>query len=161
MKKIVAISDTHGNLKNIEQLYPLLEENDYIVHLGDGVTEIRAILSKFPQKTYFCEGNCDFLSALPDEGVLEIESVRIFYCHGHKYGVKTSLERLAEKAKSLDCQLALYGHTHIAKISEIDGVTLVNPGTMSYPLGKGGTYAYLVAHKNKITPVVVGDGLRW
>lgn len=160
MKKIIVLSDTHGNLKGLEKLYPLMDENDYIVHLGDGMTEARTILSKYPEKTYLCAGNCDILSLLPDEDVLEVEGVRILYCHGHHYGVKSTLARLAKQAKNRDCALALYGHTHVAKIDEIDGVTLVNPGTMSYALGKGGTYCYLVVHKGKATPVLVGDGLR-
>ena len=160
MKKLVVVSDTHGNLNHLQTLYPIIEENDFVIHLGDGIAETRVLLGQYPEKTYFCAGNCDLFSSLPDEGVLEVERVRIFYCHGHKYGVKTGLKRLAEKAKSLDCELALYGHTHIARIDEIDGVTLVNPGTLSYPQGKGGTYAYIIVHQNKITPVIVGDGLR-
>lgn len=159
MKKIVVLSDTHGNTKRMEKLYPLFEENDYIVHLGDGFSEARILLSKYPEKTYLCAGNCDFTVMLPDEGVLEIEQVRIFYCHGHKYGVKSSLSKLAQQAKLLDCNVALYGHTHEAKISELNGVTLINPGTLSFPLGQGGTYCYLVVHKDKATPVIVGEGL--
>ena len=160
MKKVIVLSDTHGNLKGLEKLYPLMDENDYILHLGDGMAEARTILSQYPEKTYLCAGNCDILSLLPDEDVLEVEGVRIFYCHGHHYGVKSTLTRLAKQAKSKDCTIALYGHTHVAKIDEIDGVTLINPGTMSYALGKGGTYCYLVLHKGKATPVLVGDGLR-
>ena len=55
--------------------------------------------------------------------------------------------------------MVLYGHTHLAQITEMDGVTLINPGTLRYPIGKGGGYAYLVVHKDKCTPVLVGDCL--
>jgi putative phosphoesterase len=158
MKKIIILSDTHGNQKAVDKLRPLFSENDYVVHLGDGFLEAKKLLSEYPDSTYLCAGNCDFYTHLPEEGVLEVESIRIFYCHGHRYGVKSGLKFLAEKAKSLDCEVALYGHTHVAKISQLDGVTLINPGTMSYPLGKGGTYCYLVVHKEKATPVIVGDG---
>ena len=157
MKKLVVVSDTHGNLKGVEALYPLFAENEYIVHLGDGVGEARAITALYPEKTYLCAGNCDFFTAYPAEGVIEAEQVRIFYCHGHAYGVKSSLASLAQRAKQLDCTIALYGHTHTANIQELNGVTLVNPGSLSYPLGKGGSYAYIVVHKDKATPVIVGE----
>ena len=36
--------------------------------------------------------------------------------------------KLAEKAKSLACQFAFYGHTHIAKYENIG---VINPGSIS------------------------------
>ncbi len=159
MKKLIILSDTHGNVKSTSELLSLVAENDYCIHLGDGVTDLREIRDAYPEKTYFCAGNCDFLPHYPTDGVLEADGVKIFYCHGHQYGVKQDLLRLALAAKSRGCELALYGHTHEASITEWEGVTLVNPGTLRYPLGKGGTYCYLVVHQGKITPVIVGGGL--
>ena len=159
MKKLIIFSDSHGNAEAVAGLLPLVAENDYVIHLGDGVGDIRKLRDYYPDKTYFCAGNCDFLSQYPTQGILEVEGVRILYCHGHQYGVKQDLLSLALAAKSRDCALALYGHTHEAKITQLEGVTLVNPGTLRYEVGKGGSYAYIVVHKEKITPVIVGDGL--
>ena len=160
MKKIIVVSDSHGNVSAVEGLRPLIAENDIFVHLGDGAQDIRAITAEFPEKVYFCGGNCDFFTAYPTEGVMEVEGVRIFYCHGHRYGVKNSLDTLAQVAKSRDCDIALYGHTHEAKITQIDGVTLVNPGTLRYALDRGGSYCYLVVNGSKFTPVLVGEIFR-
>ncbi|MBQ8658700.1 MAG: metallophosphoesterase [Clostridia bacterium] len=157
MKKIVVISDTHGNLGGIEKLAPLMAENDLVVHLGDGGSDLRTFTANFPEKAYVCRGNCDFFSAYPEEGVLEVERIRIFYCHGHTYGVKSGLWGLAREAKRRDCQIALYGHTHTALITELDGVTLVNPGSLKRAVGEGGSYCYLVVNKEKFTPVLVGE----
>lgn len=159
MKKLIVMSDSHGNRAAVNALQPLVSENDYFIHLGDGVTDICSLRDEFPDKAYFCAGNCDFFSIYPTEGEIEADSVRIFYCHGHKYGVKHGLEALAAEAKRRGCTVALYGHTHEAKITVIDGVTLINPGTLRYPVGKGGGYAYLVVHRGKLTPVLVGEGL--
>lgn len=159
MKKIIVISDSHGNAKEVSALLPLVAENDYLIHLGDGVTDIRELRDAYPDKAYFCAGNCDFISGYPTEGVLEVEGVKIFYCHGHKYGVKEDLLKLALAAKSRGCDIALYGHTHEAKISQWEDVILINPGTLRYGVGKGGTYCYLVVHQGKATPVIVGEGL--
>lgn len=160
MKKLIIISDSHGNVKGVDDLLPLVAENDYLIHLGDGVTDIRELRDAYPNKVYFCAGNCDFYSQYPTEGVLEVGGVRIFYCHGHQYGVKQDLLTLALATKSRGCDVALYGHTHEANIKQYDGVTLINPGTLRYGVGKGGSYCYLVIHQGKITPVIVGDGLR-
>lgn len=35
MKKIVVISDTHGNFSCIEKLLGIMKESDYVFHLGD------------------------------------------------------------------------------------------------------------------------------
>ncbi len=156
MKTILAVSDTHGKKAGMEEIARLLTENDFIVHLGDGEGALRELARSFPDKVYRVAGNCDIASASPYEGVLEVEGVRIFYCHGHTYGVKNHLYRLAEAAKERDCSIALYGHTHRARIDEVDGVTLINPGTLQYPLNAGGSYGYLVVRGNKVTPTIVG-----
>ncbi len=157
MKKLIILSDTHGNRHVAEQLYALVNENDYVVHLGDGADDMRELRGLFPDKVYACAGNCDLFTPLPDEGELEVEHVKILYCHGHRYGVKEDLIRLAREAKRRDCRIALYGHTHTARIDEIDGVTLINPGSMRFAPCKGGSYCYLVINKEQVTPVIVGE----
>lgn len=157
MKKLIIMSDTHGNRNVAEQMLSRIAENDYVIHLGDGATDMRQVRALFPEKVYACAGNCDMFTPLPDEGELEVEYVKMFFCHGHKYGVKYDLQTLAAEAKRRDCQIALYGHTHIAQITEIDGVTLINPGSMRLEPGKGGSYCYLVINKDQFTPVIVGE----
>lgn len=158
MKTIVVISDTHGHRAGIEKLKTLFAENDYIIHLGDGASDMRDIVNAYPEKTFVCQGNCDFFSALP-EGELEVEGVKIFFCHGHKYRVKADLSALAEEAARRGCKAALYGHTHRALISEENGVLLVNPGSLRYPAGEGGSYCYLTVNGEKIYPVLVGESV--
>ena len=157
MKTLIIVSDTHGNTKAIADLLPKIAENDYVIHLGDGAGDMRETRSLYPDKVYVVGGNCDFLTLLPKEGELEVERLKIFYTHGHKYGVKDGREMLAAEAKRRGCDIALYGHTHVAMIDEIDGVTLINPGSLKYPATKGGSYCYLVINKDKATPVIVGD----
>ena len=53
--------------------------------------------------------------------------------------------QLAEQAKSLDCQFAFYGHTHMAKHENIAGVHVINPGSISQSRSNiEETYAELV-----------------
>lgn len=152
MKTFVVLSDSHGRSVNVKKLQPLFAENDYIVHLGDGSTDLRDTFTQFPDKTYICKGNCDF-SYGAEELVIEAEGLSLYCCHGHKYGVKTRLDRLAARAKEMGCEIALYGHTHRAAIDVVDGVTCINPGSLgSY---SAPSYCYLVLHKGKLTHTFV------
>ncbi len=160
MKTLVVVADSHSRVANVESLRALIEENDYFVHLGDGANDARELYKAYPDKVYLCRGNCDFYAPYPLQYILEVEWLKILCCHGHEYGVKQDLSRLAQEAKRLGCAMAVYGHTHRADIQEIDGVTLVNPGTLQFPVKQGGSYAYLVVNKDKCTPVLVGDSLR-
>ncbi|MGN1235345.1 MAG: YfcE family phosphodiesterase [Christensenellaceae bacterium] len=153
MTSIVIVSDSHGNVSGLERLMPIFAENDYVIHLGDGAADMKNFAAKYPEKLRRVSGNCDFY-AVEDEGVLEAEGHRIFYCHGHKYGVKSSKERLVHRAKELGCDVALYGHTHDECIETIDGVLTINPGCMTryaaYP-----TYCYLCIHGEKVVATIV------
>ena len=152
MKTFVVLSDSHGRRKVAEKLAPLFAENDYIVHLGDGAGDMREVSGRYPDKTYVMRGNCDFVSGL-EEAVIEAEGVSVMCCHGHRYGVKSGLSRLAARAKELGCSVALYGHTHRAYVEETDGVLCVNPGAAgSY---SDASYCYLVLHRGKATPTIV------
>lgn len=149
---MIVISDSHGRQAAIGKLLPLFAENDYIVHLGDGASDMREIAAQYPEKTYVVKGNCDFSRGI-GELVLEAEGVRMLLCHGHAYGVKSGIGRLAAHAKELGCSVALYGHTHRAAIEEQDGVLCINPGSLgsrSEP-----SYCYLVVHGEKVTAKIV------
>jgi hypothetical protein len=152
MKTFVVLSDSHGRRGAIEKLRPLFAENDFIVHLGDGSGDVRGTSGEYPEKTYVLRGNCDFAYG-EEECVIEAEGVRLFCCHGHRYGVKSGLQRLVARAEALGCDAALYGHTHRAEIETVSGVFCINPGSAgSY---SAPSYCYLVVHDRKITPTIV------
>ena len=153
MKTAVVVSDTHGNRRFLESIDGVLSEADYIIHLGDTSADGSFLCRKYPEKTHVINGNCDMMPSGENEMVLKIEDVKIFACHGHLYSVKSTLTRLALKAKQEGCALALYGHTHEARESLIDGVTIVNPGNGTR-YGQP-SYLYLVVNGNKFTHKIV------
>lgn len=152
MKTYIVISDSHGRREAVERLRPLFEENDGVLHLGDGASDVRQLALRDPKKYKVMKGNCDFSGGL-EEYEFEEEGVKVFCCHGHRYGVKHGREELARRAKALGCAVALYGHTHTASIEEIDGVMLVNPGALSDWTSP--SYCYLVLHNGKATATIV------
>lgn len=154
MKTMVILSDTHGNAAAVAKLSGIFSESDCIVHLGDGTADMREVFRTYPGKTFLVAGNCDFYGGGAPELVLEAEGHRILACHGHRYGVKTDLSRLAAAAREKDCDIALYGHTHIADTHEQDGVLLINPGCMRR-YAPDISYCYLVLHGKKAVPTIV------
>ena len=152
MTTAVVISDSHGHRFAVARIAPLFEENDLIVFLGDGVGDLYAAQTQYPEKTYLCRGNNDF-SGGAYEWVIEEDGCRIYCCHGHRLGVKHGLERLAQEAKEHGCEIALYGHTHRAAVDLVDGVLCINPGAIGSFAEP--SYCYLVLHKGKATPTIV------
>lgn len=156
MKTVVVVSDTHGNRRFVEKLLPIFAENDYIIHLGDGASDMWEVYNAFPEKTFVCQGNCDF--ARPDysaaEWEIEIENCRLFCSHGHKYGVKSGTEDYKREARRRGCNVALYGHTHDAHIGREGGFTLMNPGNGT-PYSADLSYGYIVVNGDKVTATVV------
>ena len=153
MTTLVILSDTHGNRRDIDALDTVIAECDMIVHLGDTSQDGNYIRGKYPDKTRLINGNCDLVKLGEDEIILDIEGVKIFACHGHGYSVKSGNIKLTARAKELGCNVALYGHTHRAEEVSIDGVLVVNPGTLSRYSEK--SYCYMVINGDKAVAKIV------
>ena len=50
MKTAVVISDTHGHKENLSAIARVLDEADYIFHLGDGRFDMREAEEIYPEK---------------------------------------------------------------------------------------------------------------
>ena len=154
MKTILVLSDTHKNLKSIESISGIMGECDYVVHLGDFSSDMREYKNKLGDKLTVIDGNCDFFSNGDTEKLFKIEDVTLFCCHGHKYGVKSGLDRLKAKGKELKADLCLFGHTHEATIIKEEGLQLINPGCMTQ-MSSQKTYCYIVINGKKIISKIV------
>lgn len=153
MKSIIVLSDSHGNRTAIDKLYPLFNECDYIIHLGDTSSDGQYIKKTFGDKVRLLNGNCDFIKLGQDEITLEIENVKIFACHGDRYGVKYGYDKIAYRAEELGCGIALFGHTHSATEFQMGNVTLFNPGNLSRY--SQNSYLYLAINNGKAVGKIV------
>lgn len=130
MKFLVA-SDSHGALARIIEMIMTHPEIDNIIFLGDGERDIEDLMSVYEDhKYYVVSGNCDHFSNRPDFDVIDTSKGRILYTHGHRFFVKNGLTTLKSAAKQLNAQIVLYGHTHIPKTDESEGVLYFNPGSI-------------------------------
>lgn len=128
------MSDSHGNFRILDHIMQKYHGDIYI-HLGDGERELNRIFTMYPdKKIFYIAGNCDFASLSPGELLLCPDNkTTIFATHGHKYGVKYSLETLKKTAAGKGADIILYGHTHSRYLEYDKGVYIMNPGSVSIP----------------------------
>ena len=151
MKKIVVISDTHRNKQALAKLADIMFESDYVFHLGDCYDDFMDYAYALKEKAFQVHGNCDWGS--DTEIVTEIEGHKILATHGHEYGVKQTRDKLYRRAKELGCDLVFYGHTHVAEIETVKGITFINPGCMT-PYSPKKSFAYVVISGEKVTAII-------
>ena len=150
MKKIVVLSDTHGNFSAIDKLIPIINESDFVFHLGDYDRDINAYGKEIKTKVYSVKGNCD---GGGDDEILEIDGVKILLTHGDRYSVKSTLYKLFLRAKEVGATAVFFGHTHQPEITEMEGVQMINPGCMTR--FSQNTYCYAVIHQGKLIAKIV------
>ena len=134
---IAVISDTHRVNKYINAAKNYIKDADVLIHLGDNVEDVDEIAKEFKGQLYVVKGNCYYSNKYPLEQVIEIMGKRIFITHGHLYSVKNNLNNIYYRARELEADIVLFGHTHTFMLEETLGMTFMNPGSISLPrLGK-------------------------
>ncbi len=125
--KIILVSDNHGletPLKVIRERNP---DAYCFIHCGD---------SEMPEPELrgyaHVRGNNDYYPNFPENLVIPIENHRIYVTHGHRDIGFYEYDRLAAKAKSRDCDIVMFGHTHMYFDEVVDGIHLLNPGSLRY-----------------------------
>lgn len=144
MIKVLAFSDSHGRLTNIEKVLQRSGKVDMVIHLGDigGQEERLRAICDCPVK--IVRGNCDFGSSEPYALTFNVGSAKIFASHGHLLGVNYTYERIYYTALENECNVAMFGHTHEPVIKNEGKVVLVNPGSVERPRQCDGQPTYLL-----------------
>lgn len=128
MSKWIIVSDNHSETGILYQLLEWHSDYDVAIHLGDSEFKYNDTELSLYQRV---KGNCDFYPEFPNEAIAKHDNVQAFITHGHLYSVNSTRMKIAEKAKSLGCTFAFYGHTHVAKYENIGDVHVINPGSIS------------------------------
>lgn len=163
MKYMIA-SDIHGSAYYCRKMLEAFEKEqaDRLILLGDLLyhgprndlpreympKEVIAMLNEKKDVLYNVRGNCDAevdqmvleFPVLADYGFFEINGKTIYCSHGHIYN-----ENHLPPLKKGD--VFMHSHTHVLQAKEMDGITILNPGSVSIPKeGNPPTYAVLEAN---------------
>lgn len=125
--KIVVVSDNHGLIRPLEQIQALHHDAAAFIHCGDSE------LSPDYLKDWICVGgNNDYFYEYPQEQIIDVQGVKCFITHGHRYFRPKIVEESVRRAINNHCQVVCYGHLHIYQAIEQSGVLVVNPGSIRY-----------------------------
>lgn len=122
MPVVGVISDTHSLLR--DEALIKLRDSDLILHAGDiGSEDIISKLSEIaPVKAV--RGNVDkgdWASRYPENEEAKVEGIHFYILH--------RIEDLDLDPVAAGFQVVISGHSHKPSISEVDGVTYLNPGS--------------------------------
>jgi putative phosphoesterase len=132
--RIGVVSDTHGSRAAIEAVLREAGKVDLWLHAGDCVPDADYLEMMSGKPVYRVAGNCDWPDPnIKDTLIVPVGSHHIFLTHGHIYGVQYGLELLGKAAAEQHCDIAVYGHTHVACEAEDDDVAIFNPGSAARP----------------------------
>ena len=163
--KILIFSDSHGNMELARKaLDNHIQTTDLIIHLGDCIADTALFAKVCPHIANInILGNCDYFSGgyngrQDSAFYLGQTGLRAFACHGHSYAVDRGTEILYAKARIEKASIAFYGHTHIADISERNGIIIMNPGSISRPRGtEPASYGIVNIEDGRILPTIIFD----
>lgn len=165
--KILLISDTHGQLKETLRILSNHQDADMVIHLGDIGFNL-----KYLKGCEIVRGNHDKNIQLPGRRKLRLEGRKALCLHGNIFDDETieevlrthSIEeddlmdvcmstmygKLAAYAKRRGCDTVFFGHTHHQCFETVDGVTLLNPGSVCFGTPQSG-YAIAEISGQQIT----------
>ena len=142
--RVLIVSDTHGRHSALDRALEAAGEIDLFIHLGDvegGEEYINAVVDC---EKHMVRGNNDFFSDLPREDEFYIGPLKVFITHGHAYYVSLDTEYIVEEAKARRADVVMFGHTHKPYFHETDGITVLNPGSLSFPRQEGRKGSYMI-----------------
>jgi len=162
-KKLLVFSDTHGNITSLNAVMNWAKDhippNDVIccaAFLGDGISD----LSRAAETTgFYCDwkvvsGNNDYRTQMPEAAVFDFCDYRFFMCHGHRHSLYGGFHSLIAAGRNSQANVVLYGHTHVPFYKNIDGLLLINPGSVGRPRSRvGASFAVIECAPNGMLTV--------
>ena len=165
--KLMIASDIHGSAYYCGQLLEAFEREqpDKLLLLGDilyhgprndlpggyAPKEVIAMLNPLKEKILCVRGNCEAevdqmvleFPVMADYCVIQADGVTVYATHGHVYG--------EQKLPPMNPgEVLLQGHTHVPRKAEVNGVTVLNPGSVSIPK-KNSHHGYMIFEQGEFT----------
>lgn len=147
MKKILLVSDNHGKFRRLNDVVFRHLDVDYKVHCGDSEFDREALKDWIAVR-----GNNDFTPGYPAYEVMaDIEGHNILVIHGDGYVFMDHRDTLVDMASDFNADVVFFGHTHVFEDSTVNGVRLINPGSLNYNRDRSNpSYAIVTVDKDDI-----------
>lgn len=142
--KILIVSDTHRRNENFLKVVEEEGPFDLVIHCGDVEGSEYVISQAAGCPVEFVQGNNDFFSDLPREKELTIGKYKVWLLHGHNYYVSMNYETIKNEALDRGVDIVMCGHTHRPVIETEGNLTIINPGSLSYPRQENRQPSYVI-----------------
>lgn len=152
-KTVYVFSDSHGKSGDMIKLVSD-GRPDAVIHAGDYASDARAVEQKTGIMCYAVKGNCDYFDSEQELREISIMGQKILITHGDRYAAKYSYDRLFYLGQEHEVKVVIFGHTHEAYCEYMDGIWLVNPGSISLPRGGIPSYAELIVGEFGVVPKI-------
>ena len=156
--KVLVITDTHGAVRRLREIFAREQHYACCIFLGDGERDLAPYFPRPGVTLLAVRGNNDRPSSLPLILTAEVGGKKLFLTHGKGLHCKRDLSELCEIAHYAKADIALFGHTHLPLQAHDNGMLIFNPGSVYGPRNnrdsarRVGDYAVL-----EITPL----GVTW
>ena len=158
--KIMIASDIHGSAYYCRKMLDryAAEGADRLLLLGDllyhgprndlprdyAPKQVIEMLIELKDRILCVRGNCDTevdqmvlpFPILADYALIQAGDRTVFATHGHNH----NLDKLPPLRQG---DILLHGHTHVPKCVDVDGITYMNPGSVSIPK-EGSRHGYMI-----------------
>lgn len=128
-KKILVVSDSHGNYSRLNKIIQKELPFDYLIHCGDGIGDLLHVDLPALVNVIKVAGNIDAgrVYDVEEEAILSIQNISILVIHGHRQHVKSQYDSLLLKGQNENVDFVFFGHTHLTAYVKNTPV-LFNPG---------------------------------
>ena len=167
--RILLISDSHGRGDIMQRIIEKFGAScSALIFTGDGISDLVACLEKAAKNERFMaalpatiaavQGNNDAARysstvmppiQIPSHALLRAAGHTIYAVHGHEQFVYYGTSMLERAAANAGADIAVFGHTHYPTMECVNGVTLINPGSISLPRQPGRKPSFIVCDVDK------------
>lgn len=142
--KVLIVSDTHRHNENLFEVIKRVGPIDLLIHLGDAEGSEDIIEAQAGCRVEMIAGNNDFFSNLDREKEIKIGKYNVLLTHGHFYYVSVGTENIKKEAVGRQFDIVMFGHTHRPLLEIGEDVTVLNPGSLSFPRQEGRVPTYAI-----------------
>ncbi|MCR5688255.1 MAG: metallophosphoesterase [Lachnospiraceae bacterium] len=142
--KLLVVSDTHGYNDVMYDVIAKEAPFDILIHCGDIDGEQDRLRQRISSRLLVVAGNNDYDPDLDRIKMFEFAGYTGMITHGHRYRLYSGFDPLFYLAAENHADYVFFGHTHVPVIHEEGPVTLINPGSLTYPRQHGRQPSYIV-----------------
>lgn len=144
MKKILVVSDTHGYNEALWEIIKAEEPIDMVIHCGDIETNPQVLRSRIDCTLHMVAGNNDYDPDMDRVRTFNIGPYKALLTHGHRQHIYSDFTSLYYLGMENQVDIVFFGHIHIPVIRQEGPITLINPGSLTYPRQTGRIPTYII-----------------